>query len=318
MKHSNNMRFLLLGLSLFLPLLAVAQYRHGSMAYSRGNRGSSDNYHFIYVSAGGGYSGLGEDVDVMSTTGGFGGLLGIGYEFRRTHFWMSVGGQLSLHNSKSKIDDFHYEHTGLDTQTDRKQVMLNYTFHEKQTQQLTFVDVPLMFGYYYNGFYAGAGGKVSFALSSKVNNSGTFDLEYVYPQYVAMPSPPLENNEFSGSQQVKMNVGGSLIGEVGYDVLASKRTRGSLCNLLKVGFYFEYGLNNFIAGDANLERISFPNRNANGETIATEPKVNPYLSLKQTDARIVPYFVGVKITYMFGGSRTGATGTWHRGCQCYE
>jgi hypothetical protein len=177
-----------------------------------------------------------------------------------------------------------------------------------------------MMGYYYNGFYAGLGGKVSFSLSSYVSNSGSFDLKYRYSQYVDMPTPlVLDDNSLSGKQELRMKVGASLIGEIGYDVLAMRRSRGSTCHLLKVGFYFEYGLNSFISGNADLQKISFPNIDAQRQTIATQPKLNPFYSLKHKSGfRAAPYFVGVKLTYMIGGSRTGNTGTWHRGCQCYE
>lgn len=266
-----------------------------------------------------GYTSLSENVSNLSVTGGWGATAGLGYEFRRTGFWMSVGGQVSMHNSQSKSNDYTFDQQGLDTQVPRKPVTLRYTFHAKDELKMYSADVPLMFGYYYNGFYVGAGGKVSFNLSSTAHCKGSFDLQTIYPQYIDMPSPAVENNGFSGEKELSMNVGGSLIGEVGYDVLATQRTRGGVCHLLKVGFYFEYGLNNFMAGNKDAQRVTFPHFNENGEIIATRPQVNPYLATKlDSDTRIAPYYIGVKITYMFGGSRTGGTGTWHRGCQCYD
>ena len=307
MKTSIHFRAAFLLLLFIVPVGLMAQYK------SR-----TDNYHFVFISLSGGYSSFADNISEVSAYGGFGAAAGFGYEFRHEGFWMNVGGQFRLHNSGANVDEYVLSLEGLDTQAERKPVTLQYRFHQHDEHHLTSIDIPVMFGYYYQGFYLGAGGKASIAMSSVMNTQGDFDLRYIYPQYVDMPTPPADNSVFSSSSKVNLNVGGSLIGEVGYDILATQRTRGNVCNILKIGFYFEYGINSIVSNAVGTPRISFPYTNENGETIATRPEVKPYYAAEMTNARVVPYYLGAKITYMFGGSRTGATGTWHRGCQCYD
>ncbi len=289
-----------------------------SMSVSAQYKSRTDNYHFVYLSLSAGYTSLSDNIQEVTSFGGFGTAAGLGYEFRHEGFWMNVGGQFQLHNSRSEIDEYVLNLEGLDTQQDRKPVTLQYRFHQKDEQRFTFVDIPVMFGYYYQGFYIGGGAKASIALSANTSTRGDFDLRYIYPQYIDMPTPAVDNSSFSSSRKINPKVGGAFIGEMGYDILATQRTRGNVCHILKIGFYFEYGINNIISGVAGAERITFPHTNDYGETIATRPEVKPYYASDIKGQRVVPYFLGAKITYMFGGSRTGATGTWHRGCQCYD
>ena len=299
----------MLWLMLAMPLLLCAQYK------SR-----TDNYHFFYVSMGAGYASVSDTIKGVSPVGGWGALAGIGYEFRRTGFWMSVGAQVQMHNTSAHVEDFTCEREGLDTQEPRKSVTLQYTFHEEDEQNFRFVDVPVMLGYYYNGFYAGLGGKVAFSMKSSVSTSGSFDMNAVYKQYVDMPPVALDNSLFSGRQDVRLKVAGALIGEVGYDVLATLRSHERICHMLKIGAYFEYGINSVSPSvpEGDQGRISFPNLNEYGEIIATKPQVRPVYAAVMSGQRVAPYIIGLKFTYMFGGSRTGGSGTWHRGCQCYD
>ena len=109
-----------------------------------------------------------------------------------------------------------------------------------------------------------------------------------------------------------MNVGCSLIGEIGYDLLSSVPTRSRVCNVLKLSFYFEYGLNNILRATDTPQRRVEPNRDN-----ATQATINPYINTFANPTRTVPFFTGVKLTYMIGGSRTARVG-FHHGCMCYN
>lgn len=306
------------------------------MAAKNGLRGD-DNYHFMWLSLSGGYSALEENVDAVSTNGNFGGLVGLGYEFRRSHFWISVGGQLQMHHSamesvdrKFYKDSPHWPTTitgepmrALDDQSPRKLFDPIYYVSQTDQQEWNTIDVPLMLGFYDNGFYFGLGAKAGFSFFSQVKTIGTYKLVADYDRYVGefkdMPEHGLTSYNYEGKQKVNLYTQCSVLGEIGYDVLSTVASRSMYCQVLKIGVYAEYGIlgvrNNSVN---NLGVLSF-DRVSDTEFSATKATINPYFvtSMKSSD-RVYPFYVGLKITYMFGGSRTMRPGTWHRGCMCYN
>ena len=99
-KQSISLRVLLIGsigLSCFVSVSA-ASYR----------RVANDNYHFVYLSGSAGYSMLQNDILELTPAGKAGGLVGLGYEFRHTGFWMSVGAQVSFHRSTLSVSDMTF------------------------------------------------------------------------------------------------------------------------------------------------------------------------------------------------------------------
>lgn len=287
-----------------------------SLSVSAQRRGD-DNYHFGYISVGAGYSALSSNIKDVSNFGSWGALGGVGYEFRRAKFWMSVGAQMMILNSSCDIAEYTYTQIGKDDQG--RDVDFHYVVNEKDKQQWTSVDVPLMLGYYYQGFYIGAGAKVGFSYMSSVTASGTYDLKGDYHRYAGedfqnMPDHRYGTYDFSGKQKINLLPRGAVLAEIGYDVLATRRTNSLTCTILKIGMFFEYGLNSVVAvPDESKPRIQV------SENDPTSATVYPYYltAIKKSD-RVVPYFVGLKLTFMVGGSRTGGSGTWHRGCQCYD
>jgi len=99
-------------------------------------------------------------------------------------------------------------------------------------------------------------------------------------------------------------------------LLSSMPTNSRLCHVLKLSFYFEYGLNNYNKGGDKL-RYEMPQYNKQHEASATDLVFNPFLNTEASPARTVPFFAGAKITYMIGGSRTARSG-FHHGCMCYN
>ena len=304
-----------------LPLWVSAQYR----------RIKVDNYHFGWISVSGGYSGLSENIDKVSTSGDFGGLIGAGYEFRRNSFWTSLGVQVQMHRSSTTLMGeytFNKEHAGwpvngqgekavgMDQQG--RQFDPFYTVKpQKDQQNWNTVDIPLLLGYYYSGFYVGAGAKVGFSFNSRSKTSGTYNLAGDYPTAVGtfrmMNDHGFKDYTYSGDQAIKLKTQCAIIGELGYDVLSTIRTQDHICHVLKIGFYFEYGVLNTVAQAPKDAAPLTINTND-----VTQAVINPYFySTMGSKDRVAPYYVGLKVTYMIGGSRTTHSGTWHTGCQCY-
>ena len=273
-----------------------------------------DNYHFGYISGGLGYTSLQEAIPDFTPQGRLGGLVGFGYEFRNNNVWVSAGLQMNFHRSGAKMEGWKYDCPGYDTQG--KEVTLHYVVNEQDEQKWQFIEIPILAGWYFKGFYVGGGLKVGYSLNSKIVSSGTYELsatnELYGIEFKNMPEHGYTTYDFEGEHAASLKPMLSLIGEIGYDVLSSVPTRSQLCHVLKVGFYFEYGLNSVI------EPVSVNTRLDVEPKDATKVVVNPYLASGMTEKyRVVPFYTGVKITYLVGGSRTARASGYHRGCNCY-
>ena len=274
-----------------------------------------DNYHFGYICGGLGYTSLQEAVPDFTPSGNLGGLVGFGYEFRNNSLWVSAGLQLEFHRSHATLDTYKYNHSGYDTQG--KEVMLHYTIEEQDQQKWQFIEIPIMVGWYFKGFYVGAGPKIGYSLNSSIVATGTYELsatnELYNIEFKNMPDHGYTTYEFEGEHVASLKPMISLIGEIGYDVLSAVPTRSQLCHVLKVGFYFEYGLNSMVEPVSTNTRIAIDPKNA------TSVQINPYLASGMTEKyRVVPFYTGVKVTYLVGGSRTARASGYHRGCNCYN
>lgn len=299
-----------------------AQYRRHN------NNAGGDNYHFVYVGGSAGYSMLQNDVPNVISRGAAGGLMGVGYEFRNSGFWISVGAQVSFHRSTLFVSDMEFlpsedvrysNATFYDTQG--KEIYPRYTVSQTDKLKWTFLDVPIMLGYYVYGFYVGAGAKLSYALSPKVETTGDyhFSARYVlYPEIGTEVGHGFGHYDYpSAMQSIVLKPSCSIIGEIGYDLLSSVSTRSLTCSVLKLGFYFECGVSPLVTPSADYVHYSFDVQ-SNGGYDLTRLQINPYLPTVVSEAGlIVPFYTGVKLTYMFGGSR-GARAGFHRGCQCYN
>ena len=314
-KHS----IILFGFLLLGVILSDAQ----AQAYRRrgGGLAAGDHYHFGYVSGHVGYSLLDTRAKGVVPVGKVGGGFGLGYEYRNSGLWANLGVQFSMHRSKLQFDPYTISHEGKlrDGNLMREGILL-YDVKQVDEIQWNFIDVPILFGYYTHGFHVGAGIKVSYALNPKSATTGTYNLRFHEEITDAilenLPDRGLKEYPFGSSQANRLNVGASLIGEIGYDLLSSMPSSSRLCHVMKLSFYFEYGLNNYNKGDEKA-RFELPSPNDKGEAPATGVVFNAYLNTADGSARTVPFIAGVKLTYMIGGSRTARSG-FHHGCMCYN
>ena len=276
-----------------------------------------DDYHFGYVSGSVGFSMLQTAIPSAMPEGNVGGSVGIGYEFRNSGLWTSLGVQMSFHRSALIVDSYSVSKPGEDTQG--KPVTLLYRVQQRDEMQWNYIDVPLLIGYYVKGFHVGAGVKVSYALNPVTRSKGTYHLSGKYDAYdpIVTDGHGYGDYTFDNSNRNQLNVGASLIGEIGYDLLSSLPTRSRICHVLKLAFAFEYGLNTQLRSWGGSPQESIVPQTATLPTPATNIVINPYLNTFDPPKRAVPFFTGVKITYMIGGSRTARSGM-HHGCMCYN
>ena len=236
---------------------------------------NGDNYHFGYVSGSMGYSMLQMSSSSAVSKGALGGSLGIGYEFRNSGFWTSMGVQISMHRSSLLVDQYTRDFDGFDTQG--KAAVFHYRVDQTDEHTWNFFDVPIMVGYYIQGFYIGAGPKLSYAIRPTTISRGTYNFSATNTDYNIpfedMPNHMYTDYAFRSKAANRLNVGVSLIGEIGYDLLSSVGTRSQLCHVLKLGFYFEYGLNNFAASWDEAQPNIVPEQQN-----ATRATVYPYIN----------------------------------------
>lgn len=286
-----------------------------SMMAQRYSSNHDDNYHFGYISAAAGYSSLSQNISNVTTKGGFAPLVGAGYEFRMHGGWCSVGVQFAQHSSTTTPGEYTYIPRdadgnyigGIDDQQKRI-LYYQYTIRQVDKQVWHSVDIPIMAGYYNSGFYVGAGLKVGFSVASSITTSGEYSLAAQYERYHGMfkdmpqhylGTYPVEEQKYDCTLRPQF----AIIGDIGYDLLSSMQTSSKVCHMLKIGFYFEAGVRSVRPNDSY-----YP---------IQEQGITPYYLSTQTQGKFVaPYFVGLKLTYLIGGSRS-STGTWHKGCQCY-
>ena len=312
MKKLKRILFICLAVLFVLPMSSQT-FRQRHSPFEDG-----DDFHFGYISGSVGYSMLQTRMSNVMPVGGVGGAIGVGYEFRNSGLWANIGLQLSFHRSQLLVDKYMQEFPGLDTQG--KEVTLQY--HVTQTDHIewNYLDVPLMVGYYIRGFHVGGGLKISYALNPRTRTEGVYALTGQYEMYPEpfhdMPDRGYDNYTFNNRVENQLNVGASLIGEIGYDLLSSMPTRSRICNILKLAFYFEYGLNTQLRKRENPVPSIQPN-SSTYPTPATNVTINPYVNTFATPERTVPFFTGLKLTYMIGSSRTARVGA-HHGCMCYN
>lgn len=309
---------------LLVCLVVMMTAPAGAQSYrSRRSAGltGGDDYHFGYISGTVGYSMMQTSIYGAMPQGNLGGAVGLGYEFRNSGLWVNAGLQLSFHRSKLIIDEYSTKiepdqtpYRGVDTEGDPA------TFHYRVNQvdeiNWNYIDVPLMVGYYTHGFHVGGGLKISYAINPKTHVTGKYNLSTTNDglgvTFENLPDRWYKDYPYERTIENRLNVGVSLIGELGYDLLSSMPTSSRVCNVLKLSVYVEYGLNNQLRGWETPDKRVVPNPKD-----MREATINPYINTFGSPARTVPFYTGVKLTYMIGGSRTARSG-FHHGCMCYN
>lgn len=317
-------------LSVLCLVMLVSTFPSRGQYHRKSALAEGDHYHFGYVSGHVGYSILDSHATGVMPAGRTGGGVGVGYEYRNSGLWANVGLQYSMHRSRLKLDpytidtpeDQNYQYIihFADGTSNTLNGQLHYDVKQKDEIAWHFIDVPILLGYYTHGFHLGAGLKLSYAVGGTSKTRGTYNLRYspshIAATYQDMPDRGLREYPFANKQDNRLNIGTSLIGEIGYDLLSSAPFNSRICHVLKLSFYFEYGLNNLNKG-GDKKRFELPAPDNAGRARATDVKINPYLNTENSPSRTVPFFAGAKLTYMIGGSRTARRG-FHHGCMCYN
>ena len=254
--------------------------------------------HYLSLNGQVGYFSFLENIPDVRTRGGASGALGIGYEMRYNNFWFGLGVDLQYAASTMTTGGYSIDRTVYDTQG--KILQYHYDVHSyTDTQHNLRVGIPLLLGFYTNGIYGGAGLRVSFAPYSFSSPSMTYKTRGSYDLYIEdfedMPNHFYTEYTTHGRSNIQILPQASVIAELGYDILNKERMSAyALCSVLKIAVFAEYGLNSCMQGtkdESDVYRVNATNPSL------LEPA--SYYANKDLRAyRIVPLFVGVKVTFM--------------------
>ena len=269
------------------------------------NKQTSQVNHLLTAGASVGYSTLLENYDDLETIGKVGGTFGVGYELHFNKFLFSAGLEAQYVTADATFELPDMQRKIFDTQG--KLATMNYAFGTiEEAHRLMYVSIPLMVGAYHEGFYFGLGAKVGLAVSPMTNMQVKYETSGIYGEYIDDFSGMLNHgygpySYTKGYKNEKMPVRGSVIAEIGYDVLHTARTRDERKrNGLRIAAVCEYGLNNTFNTKEPAESIMINKDNANEVTVLPY-----YPSHDISGHRVSNLYAGVKLTWTFSGSPTG-------------
>ena len=307
-KHDMNMKKSLHVIGALLVTVALLCHSASVSAATKFKASSKQRTqveHLITAGASVGYSTLLENYDDLETIGKVGGTFGVGYELHFNKFLFSAGLEAQYVTADATFELPDMQRKIIDTQG--KTATMNYAFEPiEEAHRLLYVSIPVMVGTYYEGFYFGLGAKVGLAVSPVTNMNVKYETSGIYGEYIDDFSGMLNHgygpySYTKGYKNEKMPVRGSVIAEIGYDVLHTARTRDERKrNGLRIAAVCEYGLNNTFNTKEPAESIMINKDNANEVTVLPY-----YPSHDISGHRVSNLYAGVKLTWTFSGSPTG-------------
>ena len=287
--------FLVIGLS----MMSIHASAYGK-GYGRYNRASVN--HFFTVGASVGYSNFIENYPDLQTTGSAAAAVTLGYEMRVNHFYFTTGVEAQWLNANAEYNVERFDMSIRDTKGDL--AIMYYDFDPiKEHQSVCHIQVPLIFGFYQRGFYAGAGAKVGFPVVSSIEQELSYKTSGSYREYIdnfeGMDKHGYGDYTTNARVELDTHIKLSLAAEIGYDVLAPyRRANSGTRHGLRVAAVCEYGLNNVFGTDKTSDMFEVSSENANVVT------AKPYYQTHSISGHIVNgLYAGVKLTWICDFSR---------------
>jgi hypothetical protein len=164
---------------------------------------------------------------------------------------------------------------------------------------LMYASVPLMVGYYKNGFYAGLGVKIGIPVLSRITLSYSYTTSATYSDYIEDFEDMFNHNyglyQTSNRSSIDAMIKYSGVAEIGYNLL-SKASRGlqDSHHGFRVAAVCEYGFNNVLTPKESSVLYEINPQNASQLTI------NPYYFANMKKGQFFhPLYVGVKLSWTF-------------------
>jgi hypothetical protein len=262
----------------------------------------------ITFHAGGGLSTLTYKISDGKRSNGFGGEFGVSYTHRWTkdymnHWGIHTGIGLGIYNAKAQLnDDVKTEQLNLRDDEDDIFDLHTTFFNYQETQQLIYLNIPVMLQYRIDWLYAMAGVKVGIPVSGKskskdailTNKADYTGLGITKERVPSQGIGEFKNKGYNG--KLDMGFTAMLSAETGVNIHLDKQHKRSL----RVGLYFDYGLND-IKQKNKTPAINFDPHNPKKFT------ANSVLASNSDNTKPSPFTdkvnliaLGVKVRYSFG------------------
>jgi len=254
--------------------------------------------HYLALSGDVGYFSLLENIADIETRGGASGGIGIGYELRYNGLWVNAGLDVQFSRSTLTTQPYNVDRAIMDTQG--KVVQYHYTVQGyTDTQNDLRIGLPVLVGFYTNGFYFGGGVRVSYAPLTFSTPTVRYTTRGEYEKYIDdftnMPNHFYTEYTTHGRSELKMIPQLSVVGEIGYDVLNKERmNQYARCSVLKVALYAEYGMLSCLQGTQSPAELYMVDTTNPSQLVP----VSYYVTKDLRQNRIVPLFIGVRVTFM--------------------
>ena len=253
----------------------------------------------LYVA--GGYPFVFDDFVETENLGEFSSDLGLSYGFRLNSFWFEcgVGYQYLASNAEyavSGTDVLMYDTQG-------KEMLMHYEFNRAvDWQNFSFVNIPIIFGYYYNGFYLGGGPKLGFGVNLVEISDLYYTTSATYNQYiedfVGMPNHYYTTSKESCREKLNFNISLGAIFEIGYDFFELINSGHTTYSSLKLSVFAEYMFLNLGSDNDNKSLLLYDIDESNPSKI----KLLPFYYIKASgEGRVTPFhsvIVGAKLSWM--------------------
>jgi len=266
--------------------------------------------HEFSLYGGGGLSTLNYNVTAGKQNNGFGGKVGLGYQFFFSKkFGLGTGAELALYNSKYTLDNLSQQYMTTDmegTDFEFRSAITNY----KETQQAMLLQIPLMLQFQTGSkhqFYAALGGKAGIPLYGKSeSSSATIVNSGYYPE---------ENYEYTTQEFMGFgaftgrNADNNLNFKMAFFASAEAGVKWKLKNKLALytGAYLDYGLNNIYKENSTAQQFVAYNTASPRDFTENSIFASQYTQNGNSQyftEKITPLAVGIKIKLAFGfGSR---------------
>lgn len=250
-----------------------------------------------------GYSSILSNADDLKSGGGVGYEFGVGYEWSKKNFMVHAGVELQGINGVLKKDDFVHTLALVDDDWmapgGGEAYIGKFYFSEiKDRNHIGYVNIPLMLGFNYNGFYFLAGGKVGVNVyggntaKNSVKIAGDYEEHPDEVEDVPIHGFGTTSEKNKYSVKTALNYGLSLEMGMNLRLAPDKNSKWRY----RVGLFADYGLANLNTKSYSEELLI--NR---GTGINSQPALNSLLRTKDyKNTAFNSLFVGVKFTMILG------------------
>ena len=273
----------------------------GSMPVYSATSLNPEEHHFIALWGTMAYHGLMTDAQEAKLLSGFSPSLGVGYRFHLNNFIMQVGAEAQYSWNTHPMPTIVQEQTMYDADLNQEEFKLIATlFDRKDVYHLVSVNIPVLFGYERERFYALAGAEAGLQVYGVATSTALLTSTGEYERYIGlfenMPNHGLLTHPVeSGKKQYSTGLNLLLHLEAGARVDRYSRKKGfhvkPHMHRMYVGAFAQYGVLD-IHGNKPLG-----DQMALDFTSGVSANILPVLISNQTAGKTVhPFTVGVKFT----------------------